>query len=45
MIQRRSDGSLAWLFFADAWFDITDDDLQRVLDALDEQKRKGEEKQ
>ena len=45
VIQRRSDGSLAWRFFADVWFDIRDDDLPRVLDAFDEQKRKGEEKQ
>ena len=44
VIQRRSDGSLTWRFFADAdaWFDIRDDDLPRVLDAFDEQKRKGD---
>ena len=45
VIQRRSDGSLAWRFFADVWFDIREADLPRVLDAFDEQKRKGEEKQ
>jgi len=45
VIQRRRDGSLAWRFFATAWFDIRDADLPRVLDAFDEQKRKGEEKQ
>ena len=45
VIQRRSDGSLTWRFFADAWFDIREADLPRVLDAFDEQKRKGEEKQ
>lgn len=42
VIQRRSDGSLTWRFFADAWFDIREDDLPRVFDAFDEQKRKGE---
>lgn len=42
VIQRRGDGSLTWRFFADAWFDIRDADLPRVLDAFDEQKRKGE---
>lgn len=45
VIQRRGDGSLTWRFFADTWFDIRDADLPRVLDAFDEQKRKGEEKQ
>ena len=45
VIQRRGDGSLAWRFFADVWFDIREADLPRVLDAFDEQKRKGEEKQ
>ena len=45
VIQRHSDGSMAWRFYADAWFDIRDADLPRVLDAFDEQKRKGEEKQ
>ena len=42
VIQLRSDGSLAWRFFADVWFDIREADLPRVLDAFDEQKRKGD---
>lgn len=44
VIQRRGDGSLTWRFFSDVWFDLRDAELPRVLDAFDEQKRKGDEK-
>jgi hypothetical protein len=42
VIQRRGDGSLTCRFFLDVWFDLRDAELPRVLDAFDEQKRKGE---
>ena len=45
VIQRRSDGTLACRFFANAWFSLRDVELSHMLDAFDEQKRKGEEKQ